>query len=38
VIRFKKMGKFVHNHIILNPLGKIGQLAADENGASGTIA
>jgi len=32
VVGLKQMGKLVHNHIILDPLRKVGQLAADANG------
>ena len=38
VVGLKQMGKLVHNHIILDPLRKFGQLAADANGPGGTVA
>ena len=38
VVGLKQVGEFMHNHIILNPLGKIGKLAADANGPGGAVA
>jgi hypothetical protein len=38
VVRLKQVGKLVHNYIILDPLRKFGQLAADANGPSGAVA
>ena len=38
VVGLKQMGKLVHNHIILDPLRKFGQLAADANGPGSTVA
>jgi len=38
VIGLNEMGQLMHNHIILHPLGKMGQMAADENGLSQAIA
>ena len=38
VIGLDEMSQLMHNHIILHPLGKTGQLVAYENGPGGAVA
>jgi hypothetical protein len=38
VIGLNEMGQLMHNHIILHPLGKMSQIAADANGPGQAIA
>ena len=38
VVGLNEMGQFMHNHIILDPLGQIRQLIAYENCPGGAVA
>jgi len=38
MVGLDEMGQLMHNHVILHPLGKMSQIAADLNGPGQAVA